>query len=199
MSVHHPAPLRAVTPLVLEALDRHDEAGPLVVGIDGRSGAGKTALAQDLVARLHAEPGLSGDAVAVLALEDAYRGWTGLAVGLGAVASGVLEPLSHGEPGRVRRYDWHADRLGALVQVPPAGTPLPRLLVVEGCGAGSAICAPFVHVLIWLEAPEPVRRERALARDGGTWPHLWEVWAAQERALLEARDARGAADVVVET
>lgn len=193
----------AVVPLVRAALAARPGPTadrPLVVGVDGRSGSGKSDLAADLAGRLAAEPGLGEPgAVVVLALEEAYRGWHGLAVGLGAVAAGVLEPLSRGRAGRVRRYDWHAGRVDGSVTVPAPGRPLPRVLVVEGCGAGSAICAPFVDVLVWLEAPEDVRRARAMARDGGTWGALWEEWAAQERALLEARDARSAADLMLRT
>ncbi|MFC7406792.1 hypothetical protein [Georgenia alba] len=189
-------PVDAVLPLVRDALSRHRGPGPLVVAIDGRSGSGKTDLAAALVPALRTEPGV-GDAVGLLALEEAYRGWNGLAVGLGAVASGVLEPLSRGLPGRVRRYDWHADRVSGWLDVPAPGTELPAVLVVEGCGAGSAICAPFVHVLVWLDTPAEVRRKRAMARDAGSWADRWESWARQERALLAARDARAAADLVI--
>ncbi|WP_052436620.1 hypothetical protein [Georgenia sp. SUBG003] len=145
-------------------------------------------------------PGLDGaGAVVVLALESAYRGWHGLAVGLGAVVSGVLEPLSRGVPGSVRTYDWNRGALGERLTVPAPGDPMPVVVLVEGCGAGSAVCAPFVDVLVWLDAPADVRRERALARDNGSWAHLWDDWAAQERALLDARDARAAADLVLRT
>jgi len=193
----------AVLPLVRAALEESGSSGsrrPVVVGIDGRSGSGKSDLAADLAGRLAAEPSLDeAGAVVVLALEDAYRGWHGLAVGLGAVASGVLEPLGRGLPGSVRTYDWHRGTLGERRHIPAPGEPAPRVLVVEGCGAGSAVCAPFVDVLVWLDAPSDVRRERALARDGGSWADRWDDWAAQERALLESRDARVAADLVLHT
>ncbi|UNX56144.1 hypothetical protein MF406_08065 [Georgenia sp. TF02-10] len=193
----------AVPPAVLAAV-RAAEPGarhrgrPLVVGIDGRSGAGKSALAAALVDVLARDRPRTG-AVGLLALEDAYRGWDGLAAGLAEVADGVLGPLRRGRPGRYRAYDWHAGRVDGVRAVPPPGTPVPEVLVVEGCGAGSAVLAPSVDVLVWLEAPEPVRHRRALERDGGTWAHRWDGWAAQEQALLDERDARAAADVVVAT
>ena len=190
----------AVAALVLAALPGRTGPGPLVLGIDGRSGAGKSELAADVVRRLRrhahlADPG----AVALLALEDAYRGWYGLGVGVGAVAAGVLEPLSRGLPGTVQRFDWAAGELDGPLTVPGPGLPVPRVLVLEGCGAGAASCAPFVDLLVWLEAPEERRRRRAMSRDGESWAHLWDAWRAQEQALLEARDARAAADLVLRT
>ncbi|GAA4422345.1 AAA family ATPase [Georgenia halophila] len=202
----HPVPTPAtgpgharVLPLVRAALAGHAGTGPVVVGIDGRSGAGKTDLAAELVTALRTETGLADDGVVLFALEDVYRGWNGLAVGLGAVAAGLLEPLSRGLTGRLRRYDWHAGEVDGLVEVPPPGAPLPRVLVLEGCGAGSAICAPFVDVLVWLDAPADVRRRRAMERDEGSWTQMWDVWAEQESALLTARDARAAADLIIRT
>ncbi|WP_127129230.1 dephospho-CoA kinase [Georgenia sp. SYP-B2076] len=199
MTAHTP-PAAAVAALVRTALTGRAAPGPLVVGIDGRSGSGKSDLAGEVVDRLRALPDLAGPgAVALLALEDAYRGWYGLGVGVGAVAAGVLEPLSRGLPGTVRRFDWGAGELDGPLTVPAPGAPLPRVLVLEGCGAGSAACAPFVDVLVWLDAPEAERRRRAMARDDGAWADLWDAWSAQEQALLDARDARAAADLVVRT
>ncbi|MEE6273267.1 hypothetical protein [Georgenia wangjunii] len=164
-----------------------DDGGrPLVLGIDGRSGAGKTDLAAALV---RAVP-----QARVLALEDAYRGWDGLRAGVEAVADGVLAPLRRGEPGRYRRYDWHAGVLGEEVVV-----PVPPLLVLEGCGAGAAPCAPYLDALVWVEAPADLRRRRVGGRDGYDWSAHWETWARQEEELLAERDARTAADLVVPT
>ncbi|MHB1063147.1 MAG: nucleoside/nucleotide kinase family protein [Georgenia sp.] len=178
----------------------YDARGPLVLGVDGRSGSGKSDLARDITARLRGVDGLTGPgAVALFTLEDVYRGWDGLAVGVGLAAAGVLEPLSRGLPGAVHRYDWSARAVAEELRIPAAGDELPRVLVVEGCGAGSRLCEPFVGLLVWLEAPAEARRARAMARDGGTWADRWDAWAAQERALLRVRDAHAVADVVVRT
>lgn len=159
---------------------------PFVLGIDGRSGAGKSALAGAVVARRPDS--------ALLALEDAYRGWDGLRAGLRTMVDGVLVPVRSGRPGSYRRYDWHSGALGDLVTVAPV-----PVLVVEGCGAGSALLAPHLDALVWLEAPEADRRRRAMDRDDDTWIDRWSAWAAQEEALLAERDTRAAADLVLDT
>ncbi|MFD1506848.1 hypothetical protein FE374_07435 [Georgenia yuyongxinii] len=194
-------PVGAVTALVQVALAGHVGPGPLVLGIDGRSGSGKSELARGVAARLAEvlKVAQADGGVTTLALEDSYRGWDGLREGLEVVVAGILAPLTRGRHGRAVRYDWVTGALDGELLVPAPGAPMPRVLVVEGCGAGSLVCAPFLDLLVWLDAPERVRRHRALTRDGGGWAHLWDSWAAQEQALLDERDARVAADLVLRT
>ncbi|PYG02343.1 para-aminobenzoate synthetase [Georgenia satyanarayanai] len=161
-------------------------ARPFVLGIDGRSGSGKTNLAAAVAGHV--------TGAQVLALEDAYRGWGGLREGVEEIASGVLAELRAGRTGAYRRYDWARGELGGTVPVGPSA-----VVVLEGCGAGSLPCAPYVDALVWLEAPEHERHHRAMARDDGAWLDQWSTWAAQESALLAERDARAAADLVLET
>lgn len=71
------------------------------------------------------------------------------------------------------------------------------VLLVVGCGSSSAALAPYVDVSVWVETAEDVRRARVTAREGdpSSW---WELWAAQEKVLLEERDSRALATYVVE-
>ena len=61
--------------------------------------------------------------------------------------------------------------------VDPAAT---QVIICEGVGAIAGAC----EVRILATAPDEVRRERAMARDGDTFRPHWERWAAQEEALL---------------
>ncbi|MFD1859097.1 4-amino-4-deoxy-L-arabinose transferase [Aeromicrobium camelliae] len=155
-----------------------------VVAVDGRSGAGKSSFAEQLAERVSA---------AVFSLEDVYPGWHGLEATVPIVRD-VLAALAVDEFGRARRWDWERDRPGDEILVPPVPT-----LIVEGVGAGAMALRPFLSLLVWLEAPEPVRKERALARDGETFAPWWDVWAAQERAHFAREMTAGAADLVIRT
>lgn len=155
-----------------------------VIAIDGRSGAGKTALALDLADQLGAP---------ILHLERLYPGWRGLAQ-TPAMVRALLADLAIGERGRARQWDWEADRPGPWLSLRP--TPE---LIIEGVGAGARVLRPFLSHLVWLEAPTPVRRERALARDGATYEPWWDAWADQEAAYLAADATPQAADVVIST
>jgi uridine kinase len=144
-----------------------------VVAIDGRSGAGKTSLAAELSGRLYAP---------VVSLEDLYGGWDGLERGIDLLVSTVLEPLAAGQATRVPRYDWIAREWAAPTVIEPLD-----ILIVEGVGAGARRAASFESLVVWLEVPAPVRKRRALGRDGETFAPYWDRWAAQEDLML-ARD-----------
>ncbi|WP_432533352.1 nucleoside/nucleotide kinase family protein [Kineococcus arenarius] len=156
-------------------------AGPRVVAVDGRSGSGKTHLAELLGARTGAP---------VLHLDELYPGWDGLEAGVRLLEREVLVPLREGRAASPPRWDWAAGRRGPRVPVPVA-----PVLVVEGVGAGCTRVRP--QLLVWVGAGERVRRQRALQRDGEVFAPHWHRWAAQERALFARCDARAAADVVL--
>ena len=154
-----------------------------VAAIDGRSGSGKTSLA----ARLGAELGAP-----VVTLEDLYGGWDGLERGVDLLVSEVLEPLSAGRAARVPRYNW----VTAAWEAPLALEP-PEVLIVEGVGAGARRAAAYASLLIWMEEAASVRKKRALDRDGETFAPYWDMWAAQEEAMLAREHTRDRADLVV--
>ncbi len=154
--------------------------------VDGPSGSGKSTLAARLALAL-------GDAP-LLAMDDLYPGWDGLARAVPLLHDQVVAPLAAGRPARYRRWDWDA---GAWAEEHDLGTP--PVLVVEGVGCGSRPIAPHAVLLAWVEAAPEVRFARGIARDGEAYRPHWERWARQERALFAAEGTRNRADVVVTT
>jgi uridine kinase len=154
-----------------------------VVAIDGRSGAGKTSLAAALRGELRAP---------VVSLEDLYGGWDGLEHGIDLLVAAVLEPLAAGQAARVPRYDWVAGQWAEPMVIEP-----PDVLIVEGVGAGARRAATFESVLVWLEVAAPVRKKRALDRDGATFAPYWDQWAAQEEAMIARDRTPERADIVI--
>jgi uridine kinase len=156
-----------------------------VLAIDGRSGAGKTRLAAELSAELGAP---------MVSLEDLYGGWDGLERGIDLLVSAVLEPFAAGRAARVPRYDWATGSWAEPLPLEP-----PDVLIVEGVGAGARRAAAFESLLVWLEAPTAVRKQRALGRDGATFAPYWGMWAAQEEAMLARERTQERADLVRRT
>src|SRR5450830_979238 len=160
---------------------------PVIIAIDGRSGAGKTTLAIELAARLREHRKVS-----LFHLEDIYPGWNGLAAGIERYTATVLAPLRRGEAARWTSWDWERHYDGDARTTPPAD-----VVLVEGVGAAAAAAAPFLDAVIWTDAPDDARKARALNRDGDTYGPYWEQWAGQEEAWLAADDIASRADVRV--
>lgn len=158
-----------------------------VLAIDGRSGTGKSSLA-DAVLRL------APDGTRLVRLEDLYPGWDGLEVAQYLLADGVFAPLAAGWSAHYHRFDWDAGVFADRVEV-----GRPRWLIVEGVGALSVATRDCVSVGVWLSASETDRRTRALERDGDLFRPHWHRWAAQEALYLRTQRPDRAADLRLRT
>lgn len=151
---------------------------PVIIAIDGRSGAGKTTLAIELAAMLR-----NHHRVSLFHLEDIYPGWDGLSAGIERYVGTVLAPLSRAEAATWVSWDWanHCDG-DARVTLPA------EIVIVEGVGAAAAAARPLLDAVIWADSPDGERRTRALERDGDTYEPFWDQWASQEEELLAVDD-----------
>lgn len=165
-------------------------ARPLIIGIDGRSGSGKTVLSKVLADNLSANHD-----VTVLRLEDLYRGWDGLHAGIEIFSRDVLPKLAAGETATYQTWDWHAAAGGE--PGPEVTTEPTEVMICEGVGVGVRENRELLDVLIWLRVPDEVRYDRAMGRDGENYREQWDNWAAQERRMLDQDQIYDAADLVL--
>ena len=156
-----------------------------LVCLEGRAGAGKTTLAEAIAA------GYAGTA-AVVHMDDLYEGWTGLPRVAARVRDELLPPLRARRAATIRRWDWAIDRLGPRLTVPVVDA-----LLLEGVGSYSRAYDDDVSILVWVDAPDPVRRARALGRDGDVFVPYWDQWAADEELVHARERTRERADLVV--
>ncbi|WP_227589932.1 (d)CMP kinase [Demequina pelophila] len=155
-----------------------------LVLVDGPAGSGKTTLGERLGAALGAQ---------VLHADDMYEGWDGLATLDRVLVDGVLEPLSRRRPGTFRRWDWLSSARAEEVRVPVADA-----LVVEGVGVASRAAREHASLVVFVEAPWPLRRARGVERDGEAMAPEWDRWHGVEDAHLAAEGTRAAAHVLVD-
>ena len=161
---------------------------PVIIAVDGRSGAGKTTLAVELAARLRQH-----HKVSLFHLEDIYPGWNGLMPGIERYVGTVLKPLSEGMAAEWISWDWDKHYDGGLNVTLPA-----EIVIVEGVGAAADAARPMLDAVVWVESPGDDRRRRALTRDGSTYEPYWDSWAAQEDQWLSTDQVVAAADVRVQ-
>lgn len=158
-----------------------------VILIDGRSGAGKTSLAHRVAQRwpITGRPQL-------ISLDSLYPGWDGLDAGVARATERILLPHARSLHGTWNRWDWDLQADAESHAVDPA-----LGIILEGCGALTPVTARLADIGVWVEAPDTVRRRRALDRDGeGFRPH-WERWAQQELRHIERDDPRSLATIQV--
>lgn len=163
---------------------RRPRRGPVLVGIDGPSGGGKSTLADQLSAALDDAP--------VVRMDDLYPGWDGLAAAIPRLVQGVLHPARHGRIPRYRRYDWHRGTYAEWRAVRRH-----RYLIVEGAGATCGTAREYYAVRVFVDADPDERMHRALRRDGEMFRPHWHRWARQEAALFGTDRTRRAAHVTV--
>lgn len=164
---------------------------PGLIGIDGRSGAGKTTLARSIAGILDA----AGRAPYILEVEEYIGGWDGLTRDITKVAALAADLRDHGQA-RGRPWDWHGQRWADTVHIPPTG--IADVVIITGCGATSRQVRPYLDLTIWVEAPAAIRRERVGERDSYDWSEHWEGWARQEDELLNHYPAHLRADIIWE-
>lgn len=173
-------------------MSRYSPTRPLIIGIDGRSGSGKTVLSRVLAESLE-----DSHQVRVLRLEDLYQGWNGLATGMQIFSQDVLPRLAAGETATYQTWDWHAagsdeGNLGDIVSTDPA-----EVIICEGVGVGARANRELLDILIWLRVPDQVRYDRAMQRDGESYRGQWDNWAAQERLMLDQDQIYDEADLIL--
>lgn len=158
---------------------------PLVL-IDGPSGAGKSVLADALRA---AWPGTSP---ALVRLDDVYPGWSGLERAGTMLARSLVPPLRRGAVASWRRWNWARSTPGVRERLHPGVS-----LIVEGCGAFAVAEGMPGAVRVWVDAPDALRKRRALDRDRGAYDPFWDLWERQWRRYVRRTSPERRADVRV--
>ncbi|MCM0639298.1 uridine kinase family protein [Cellulomonas wangsupingiae] len=166
---------------------------PVLVGIDGQGGAGKSTFARAVVPLLAGAVVVEGDdfyrdmdsctraALSPAAGVQRYFDWQRL-------RSEVLEPVRRGDPTlRYQRYDWLLEEMGGWVEM-----PMPDVVLVEGVYTLRPQLLDLVDIAVWVDASAETRLQRQVER--GENADEWIArWVAAEDHYVATYDPRSAA------
>lgn len=170
---------------VLGAPTRAAAGGVRVIGVDGRSGSGKSTTGRRIAEALGAT---------LVQFDDFLPGWDAMEPGPELIIEWVLDPLSRGEDGRYRLMNWDTLRYEGERDV--AWDPL---LVIEGVGATCRDLRPYLTLGLWMNTPLDVCEARVRARED--WPS-YAPFRAQcvdhENDYIDRENPASSADIIVE-
>lgn len=169
-----------------------------LVALDGRSGSGKSTLA----ARLAAHTGavlIEGDDFYAGGTAAQWDAWTPAERAAHCIdwrrQRPVLEALLAGRAATWHPYDWDAHD-GSLTEEAVTCEPHP-VVILEGVYSARPELADLFALRVLLAAPEDLRRERLLQREGDDYDAAWDArWSSAEAAYFAAMPPE-AFDVVV--
>ena len=176
---------------------RHEAARPIVVGVSGYGGSGKSTLTRQLVARLPGAVRIRGDDfLDPTRSHKRSSDWDG--VERLRLVSEVLTPVREGRTSMFRPYDWSRGELGVAEQLPYA-----EVLIVDLIGLFHPDALPSIDLAIWCDLDLETSAQRGIDRDAGMGrihDRLWrDVWLPNERDFEDQFAPRTRADVVYPT
>lgn len=150
---------------------RRPSNDPVLIGVDGRSGGGKTTTASLLREHLADAHVVHTDDIAWY---ESMFGWDELLV------THVLRPLLDGEDVQYRPQAWETRGRPGSVSVPASC----RYVVIEGCGAIRRSLAPLLDLRIWVQSDFAEAERRGILRDGEAAVDAWREWMGQETPVF---------------
>ena len=161
-----------------------------MIAIDGRAGAGKTTLAQDLTMYLR-----QNHAVEVIHCDEIYNGWeSALGPDLTETLSMVLERITSEREVELPIYDWHKGEFNSV-----RNFETPEILIIEGVGSGQRVVRNVAAITIWLDINPPTGLRRVLERDGYQIQTQMQKWQVAEDQHFHQERTRENSDFIFST
>ena len=159
---------------------------PWALAVDGRSGSGKTTIAERIRLTVPASAVVHTDDIS---WNQAMFDWAGL------LAGGVLERVRRNEPVSFRPPAWQERNRDGAIEV-PAGL---ELVIIEGAGAARRELTDLVDAVIWVQSDMAEAERRGIARDGGDEAAIsfWHRWMAEELPFMTGQQPWTRANVIV--
>jgi uridine kinase len=155
-----------------------------IIAIDGRGGAGKSTLANELGQTLGVE---------ILHTDD-FASWNDSINWWPRFIKEVIEPIKSGAKKlNYKRSKWSEDHNPGPVR----NQPITSIMILEGVRSSRKELRPFLTYAIWVDTPIKVCLKRGLERDGPSTKAQWEKWFEEEDEYIKHDDPIGYANLKV--
>lgn len=178
-------PIADLVHLIIDR-DQKPLGRPWIVAVDGRSGSGKSTIANLLHRFVASSAVVHTDDIA---WHHSFFDWSELLV------EGILKPLRIGEAVNYRPPGWHTHgRPGAIKVV--AGLDL---VIVEGVGASRTEVMSLIDCSLWVQSDLDEAERRGISRDGDTAEarNFWREWITEEFEFLQRQRPWERATIIV--
>lgn len=170
---------------------------PIVVGISGYGGSGKSTLTRALVVADPSRIRMRGDDfLDPVRSHRRSADWDG--VERVRLAEEVLAPFRERRESTFRRFDWGTRSLGA-----PEPVPAGEVMIVDLIGLLHPDTEGVLDLTVWCDVDLALAQERGMRRDsalGRDHTRLWnEVWVPNERDFDAQFAPRRRAEVLIES
>ncbi len=172
-----------------------DGGRPVLVGISGFGGAGKSTLAEALHRSLPGSAVVPGDEF-MRERPSAARSDDWSSVDRSRLVEQVLRPISLGQEASYQIYDWDAEALGRWVPVRATSA-----VIVEGVGLFHPELIPAFDLRVWIDVDLDTATARGIQRDTVVYSNpqtdLWErVWKPNDEEFFRRFSPDRAADLL---
>lgn len=166
---------------------------PVLIGIEGFGGAGKSTLSHKLRDAL-------GEKAYIVQTDDFVVEEKLTLVSpdmecydLARLEQEVLWPAKNEQPITYRRLNWDTFKLGEPVHVPPVD-----FLIIEGITAYHPQITKYYDYKIWVDTPIEIATQRGREKDAGTVNEQhWDLWSKNDLAYKAKYHPDMVADAVV--
>lgn len=173
---------------------------PVLVALDGRSGAGKSSIAATIAQRLEGVA-ITADDFWVGGSNDEWdtrspREKSNLAIDWRRLRAEVLEPLFAGQVAAWHPFDWKS---GHGLSPDVIHSEPRRLIVLDGAYSTRPELQDIIDLSILVEVPDDTdRRERLLSREGEEYMRDWHVrWGVAEDYYFSHVTPRSSFNVIL--
>lgn len=161
-----------------------------IIAIDGRAGAGKTTLANEIFLALSAHRKIT-----VIHMDQIYDGWqNALGSCLTATLKSLLETIAGDSDFSLPIYNWQSCIFDSHHLIAPCD-----LIILEGVGSAQEVVRQFSSANIWLDIEPSLGLQRVLARDGNEIAEQMRLWQIDESELFVRDKTREHSDFILST